>query len=255
MPTAPASIARLRRAGRALTATAASILEHIGREPDGPRAVAVASRPAARASPAAPHPHDGGRRAPGLRSVRRTRPPDAGRRRQHRASARAAPARLRLRQRARCTASSIRFSACRATTSPCSSPAKAARARSWSRARFTSALRAARRCSCPTTARRRRGSSPTASCSAIVAARSPAPCPINRGWCARPRAARCSSTKSATCRSTCSPSCCGFSSRARSCRSAKRGRSASTCASSPPPTPISSSAWPRASSAKICITG
>ena len=44
-------------------------------------------------------------------------------------------------------------------------------------------------------------------------------------------AARCSSTKSATCRSTSSRSCCASSSSARSCRSARRGRSASTCAS------------------------
>ena len=46
----------------------------------------------------------------------------------------------------------------------------------------------------------------------------------------RPQAARCSSTKSATCRSTCSRSCCASSSRAKSCRSAKHARKASTCA-------------------------
>ena len=40
----------------------------------------------------------------------------------------------------------------------------------------------------------------------------------------------------------------------RSCRSARRGRSAWTCACSRRPTPTSNSAWPKASSARICTT-
>ena len=93
------------------------------------------------------------------------------------------------------------------------------------RARHSRRLVAQRgRRSCPTTARPPRASSPTASCSVIAAARSPARCPISRASSAPRPAARCSWTKSATCRSTCSPSCSAFSSRARSCRSAKRGR-------------------------------
>ena len=75
-----------------------------------------------------------------------------------------------------------------------------------------------------------------------------------RVWSGRPRAARCFSTKSATCRSTCSPSCCAFSSSRRSCRSARRGRSAWTSASSRRPTPISNSASPKASSARTSTT-
>ena len=58
-------------------------------------------------------------------------------------------------------------------------------------------------------------------------------------------AARCSSTKSATCRSTSSPSCCASWSRAKSCRSAKPGRSRSTSACWRPPTPTSNSASPK----------
>ncbi len=81
-------------------------------------------------------------------------------------------------------ASSSRSSACRATTSPCSSPAKAERARSSSRAPFTSDRIATPRCSCPTTARRPAAISRTASCSGIGAAASPARSPISRGWCA-----------------------------------------------------------------------
>ena len=82
-----------------------------------------------------------------------------------------------------------------------------------------------------TTARRPAATSPTASCSATGAAASPARCPTSRDSCDRRPAARCSSTRSATCRSTSSRSCCGFSSCRRSCRSAKRGRSAWTSAS------------------------
>ena len=66
--------------------------------------------------------------------------------------------------------------------------------------------------------------------------RSAGPDPLGR------RRARCSSTRSATCRWTSSRSCCGFSSRARSCRSARRGRIRWTCACWPPPTPTSNSA-------------
>ena len=49
-------------------------------------------------------------------------------------------------------------------------------------------------------------------------------------------------------------SSCASSNRARSCRSARRGRWPWTCGCWPPPTPTSSSAWPRASSARISTT-
>ena len=51
---------------------------------------------------------------------------------------------------------------------------------------------------------------------------------------------------------TCSPSCSAFSNRGRSFRSESRGRSPWTCACWPRPMPISSSASPRADSARIC---
>ena len=53
--------------------TGALILEPIGREPDGPRYVALMTSRAAWPSAAAPRAHDGGGRAPGLRFVRRSR--------------------------------------------------------------------------------------------------------------------------------------------------------------------------------------
>jgi transcriptional regulator with AAA-type ATPase domain len=85
------------------------------------------------------------------------------------------------------------------------------------------------------------------------AARSlPAPSPINPA-----SSERCGGTifldESATCRSTCSRSCCGSSSRENP-PSAKRARFASTCASSPRRTRISSSAWRKDASAKISST-
>ena len=76
-----------------------------------------------------------------------------------------------------------------------------------------------------------------------------------RACCARRSAARSFSTRSATCRSTSSRSCSGFSNREKCCRSATRGLSASTSASSRRPTRTSSSASPTASSAKTCSTG
>ena len=130
----------------------------------------------------------------------------------------------------RCNAWSTRSPGCRETISPSSSPARAAPARNWWPARYTSARRGARRCSCRTTARPPRGSSPTASCSAIAAAASPARLPTSPASCVRQRQARSSWTKSAIFPSTCSRSCCGSSSRERSCRWARCVRSASMCA-------------------------
>ena len=150
-------------------------IEPLGRDPEGPRFALVSSRA------------DRSRAVRGSAFARSARccardsisaPPATARSRRPAAfpSARSSRSCRDSSARApRCSASPSRFSACRATTSPCSSPARAGPARISSRARSTPARRAAAACSCPTTARARRASSPTASCSATAAAASRAP--------------------------------------------------------------------------------
>ena len=120
----------------------------------------------------------------------------------------------------------------------CSSPARAAPARSWSRARSTTRSRAATARSSPSTARRCRRRCSRASCSATRAARSPTPGRRAPACSSRPTAARCSSTRSASCRSACRPSSCARCRSGGCGRWAATARSPSTCASSPRPTAI-----------------
>ena len=133
---------------------------------------------------------------------------------------------------------------------PCCCSARPAPARSCSPGRFTSAARAATRpfvvvncAALPGQPRSR------ASCSAASAARSPARTRRRSAASSWPTAARCSSTRSASCRSNCSRSCCACCRKGRSSASAARGRSTSTCGSSPPPTATSPKKCGRAGSA------
>ena len=88
---------------------------------------------------------------------------------------------------------------------PCSSPARAAPARSWSRARSTSAARARAGRSSPSTARPCPRRSSRASSSGTRAAPSPTRARRAPACSSRPTAARSSSTRSATCRSPLQP--------------------------------------------------
>ena len=146
------------------------IVEHIGREPDGPRAVAVAS--------SRPLGHHLMRRVRMMAAVARQgfdlcgareRPTQTGRR-NHRTAARAAGAGIRLRQRRH--ASRRRSDSAPAGQRPDRAHHRRERHRQGAgRARHPRRIAAQQPpCSCPTTARRPRASWPTASCSAIAAA-------------------------------------------------------------------------------------
>ncbi len=88
-------------------------------------------------------------------------------------------------------------------TPPCSWPARAAPARSWSRARSTGSASARTGRSSRSTAARSPRRCSRASCSATSAARSRARSSRSSAGSSSPTAARCSSTRSATCRPRC----------------------------------------------------
>ncbi len=101
---------------------------------------------------------------------------------------------------------------------PCSSKARAARARSWSPARCTGSARGATGASARSTARRSPTSSSKPSSSATRAARSPARSGRGPASSRKRTAARCFSTRSASCRRARRRSCCAC------CRSARLRR-------------------------------
>ena len=162
---------------------------------------------------------DEGRRARFPRQAGRSRSPAAD----GRARARAAPARDRehaaqggARAAARRAADrrrgseaeagvASRCTARRRPTRPCCSRARAAPARSCSRARCTRSARAPTVRSSPSTAPRFPRTCSRPSCSATRRARSPARSRASRASSSWRIAARCSSTRSATCRCRCRP--------------------------------------------------
>ncbi|MBI1873642.1 MAG: tetratricopeptide repeat protein [Acidobacteria bacterium] len=111
-------------------------------------------------------------------------------------------------------------------------------AKTWSPARSMRDLHAPPGRCCPSTVRRPPVSSPTASCSATGGAASRGLWPIRQASSGQRRAARCFSMKSVICRLKSSRSSSGSSNRVRSCRLAAPGRNASTFESSRPRTLI-----------------
>ncbi len=148
--------------------------------------------------------------------------------REHRrALVRVAPRRRRAaghrrQEPARCGSSWTWRAAWRRSTPPCSSPARAARARSASRGSSTRSRRARRGRSSPSTAAPSPRRCSRASCSGTRAARSPARPRIGPACSRPPTAARCCSTRSARSRRACRSSCCAC------CRSGRSGGSART---------------------------